>query len=87
MSNEPVVRTFACPDPIHYVETVTSGMTVVCKVYEDRGQYRIMREIFTIEKSKHRWYAFVEEFKKQAFIKYRTPTVIGGYVNRHQSGS
>jgi len=82
---ETVVRKRQLPDYRFYMETTTTGMHVTCCVYQDHGSYRRLREIFEINKSKHRWFDTVELFYKVACEHYPTPVEITG--NIHKSGS
>jgi hypothetical protein len=70
---ETTVRRRDLPDRIHFVEVVTTGMKVMCRVCEDRGRFTITREIFEIWKTKHKWYDTVRMFEEIATKKYSIP--------------
>ena len=86
---ETVVRKRQLPDPTAYVEITTTGMKVTCCVYEDCGSYRKLREIFTIQKTKHRWFDTVELFYKVACEHYPLQgwLIPGNNANRNKDGS
>ena len=81
---ETVVRKRQLPDYTMYMETTTTGMHVTCRVIEDRGSFTITREIFEINKCKHRWFDLVEMFFKVACEHY--PTRIDGLVKNVNKG-
>lgn len=82
---ETVVRTRQLPDYRYYMETSTTGMTVTCRVIEDKGSFTRTREIFQVNKSQFKWLEKIEWFYKVACEHYPTPVEITG--NIHKSGS
>jgi hypothetical protein len=84
---ETVVRKRQLPDYTMYMEVTTTGMHVTCCVYEDRGSYRRLREIFETNKSKHRWFDTVELFFKLACEHYPARTDLGLVKNVNKGGS
>jgi len=84
---ETVVRRRELPSLTHYVEISTTGMRVTCRVIEDRGSFTITREMFWIEKSKHRWTDYVQKFYEIACEHYPLRDHEGFKVNVNKSGS
>jgi hypothetical protein len=84
---ETVVRKRQLPDYTMYMETCTTGMTVICSVYEDCGSYRKVREIWKISKTSHRWFDTVELFFKLACEHYPERTNLGLVKNVNKGGS
>jgi len=84
---ETVVRKRQLPDYTAYVETTTTGMNVTCCVYEDHGSYRILREIFKISKTKHRWFDTVELFFRVACEHYPERNNLGMVKNVNKGGN
>jgi len=60
-------------------------MQVTCCVYEDHGSFRILREMYKVKKSEHRWTVNVENFFKLATEHYPIPRMLVSNVNK--SGS
>lgn len=83
----PVVRRRPLPDLTMYVEITTVGMKVTCRVIEEKGRITITREMFWIEKSKHNWFKFVEEFYKIACEHYPKRNSLFEVANTHKEGS
>jgi len=84
---ETVVRKRQLPDYTMYMETCTTGMSVICCVYEDCGSFRRVREIFETNKVKHRWFEGVELFFKLACQHYPERTDLGLVKNVNKGGS
>jgi hypothetical protein len=61
------------PDPSYVFEFTSRGMQVICRVYEDRGSFKITREIYETDKGKPHWQKHVATFKTLAIAKYSTP--------------
>lgn len=81
---ERVVTTERMPDPSYFIETVTIGMTVTCCVREDRGSFTILREVYEVNKGKHKWWLAVALFRKMAIEKYMVPEK--SQINMYKSG-
>jgi hypothetical protein len=77
-----VVRKRELPDYRYYVEITTTGMRVTCRVIENRGSFTITREMFTVQKSEHKWLDKIELFYKVACEHYPSPVKIVGNANK-----
>lgn len=82
---ERVVTSERMPDPSYFIETISLGMTVTCRVCEDHGSFVRVREVFEVNKGKHKWWLSVALFRKMAIEKYMVPEL--SQVNMYKSGS
>lgn len=87
MALETVVRKRQLPDYTMYMETTTTGMSVTCRIIEDRGSFTITREMYVTHKAKPHWLKNIETFFKLACEHYPERTNLGLVKNPNKQGS